>query len=69
MHIASDIPSLYWFSPCFLNGEGALYDAKQQFARNKQHYKQFFYSTDTLDNQIKNYKGNANLDAMVWKSK
>ena len=58
-----------WYFNKYFKGEGAFYDAKQQFARNKQHYKQFFYSTDTLDNQIKNYKGNANLDAMVWKSK
>jgi len=57
-----------WYFNKYFRGEGALFTAKKQFARNKQHYKQFFYSTDSLDNQIKNYKGNADLDAMTWRS-
>ena len=57
-----------WYFNKYFRGEGALFTAKKQFARNKQHYKQFFYSTDNLDNQIKNYKGNADLDAMTWRS-
>jgi len=58
-----------WYFNEYFSGESAFVGAKKQFAKNKQHYHQFFYSTDKLDNQIKNYKGDANLNDMIWKSK
>jgi len=64
-----NIRGTQWYFNEYFRGESAFQTAKKQFAKNKQHYHQFFYSTDKLDNQIKNYKGDANLNDMIWKSK
>ena len=58
----------YYFNK-FFRGDSAFATAKKAYARNKQHYKQFFYSTRKLEEQIKKYKGEYNLDSMVKDSK
>ena len=58
----------YYFNK-FFRGDSAFINAKNQYAKNKQHYKQFFYSTRKLEEQIKKYKGKYNLDSMVKDSK